>query len=420
MNIFINATSARLGGGLTVIRNLLPAMAAEDRGENRYTVVARDDVWEHLDPGHPRVRFVTSEMGGRSAMTRFLWEQVELPLRVGLRGADVLLSPANLAVLASPVPQVMIFQNMAPFDPDVVSRMRPSKRRRLILLRRLGIASASRVERVVFISDYAQRVIGAELAIDPARTRCIHLGRDVAFCPAAAAKAGPLLDELGIKGRYLLSVSQFYGYKNFVELVVGFSRARGSLPDDVTLCIAGAEHEADYAARVRRIIKREGLESRVRLLGHVPYDKLPPLYARASLFLFPSACENFPNILVEGMASGVPTLASRLGPMPEIAGDGAVYFDPFEPDEIAEVIVRYWQDESARAALRDRGIRRSERYSWNETARQLLEVLRDAVAPHGNPLPVPEEKEPGGTPLAGKRGPDRVRLATDWRPMRAS
>jgi glycosyltransferase involved in cell wall biosynthesis len=314
----------------------------------------------------------------------------------------------------------MIFQNMAPFDPDVVSRMAPKKRRRLNALRRLGIASARWVERVVFISDYAQRMIGAELAIDPDCTRRIHLGRDIAFCPAAAATAAPLLDELGIRGRYLLSVSQFYGYKNFVELVVGFSRARDSLPEDVTLCIAGAEHEVDYAARVRRIIKREGLESRVRLLGHVPYEKLPPLYASASLFLFPSTCENFPNILVEGMASGVPTLASKLGPMPEIAGDGAVYFDPFEPDEIAEVIVRYWQDEAARAALRDRGIRQSERYSWNETARQLLDVMGEAAAHRGSSARLAEGKGPDGTSLAGKRGSDQNRSTKDERSLRAS
>jgi glycosyltransferase involved in cell wall biosynthesis len=416
MNIFINATSARLGGGLTVIRNLLPAMVAEDGGENRYTVVARDDVWEHLDPGHARVRFVTSEMGGRSAKTRFLWEQIELPLRVGLGRADVLLSPANLAVFGSPVPQVMIFQNMAPFDPDVVSRMAPAKRRRLILLRRLGIASASWVERVVFISDYAQRAIGAELRIDPNRTRRIHLGRDIAFRPEAAASAPALLNELGIRGRYLLSVSQFYGYKNFVELVLGFSRARESLPDDVILCIAGAEHEVDYVAQVRRMIKREGLESRVRLLGHVAYDKLPLLYAAASLFLFPSTCENFPNILVEGMASGVPTLASRLGPMPEIAGDGAVYFDPFEPDEIAEVIVRYWQDDAKRTALRDRGIQQSQRYSWNETARQLLEVLADA-AHHPKLFPLAGAN---GNRLRGKPKPDGTRAATDEPPAGAT
>jgi glycosyltransferase involved in cell wall biosynthesis len=375
MNVFINATSVRLGGGITVIRNLLPAMLGVDDARHQYTVVARADVREALDPRHPRVKFLTSNIGGRSALTRFLWEQIDLPLRVGLGSADVLLSPANLAVGAAPVPQVMMFQNMAPFDPDVVSRMARPKGRRLRVLRQLGIASAHRVRAVVFISDYARNAIGAQLGIGTRLTHKVYLGRDVAFSPSAAERAPAMLQELGIKRPYLLSVSQFYAYKNFVELIVGFSRARSHLPEDVTLCIAGAEHEADYAALVRHAIRREGLEQRVRLLGQVPYEKLPPLYAAASMFLFPSTCENFPNILVEAMASGVPTLASRLGSMPEIAGEGADYFDPFDADEIAMQIRRYWGDESARASLRERGIRQSQRYSWDDTARGLLGIL---------------------------------------------
>jgi glycosyltransferase involved in cell wall biosynthesis len=117
------------------------------------------------------------------------------------------------------------------------------------------------------------------------------------------------------------------------------------------------------------------LEGRVHLLGHVPYDKLPTLYAAASLFLFPSTCENFPNILIEAMASGVPTLASKLGSMPEIAGDGAAYFDPFNTEDIAQQIGHYWKDESARASLRERGMKQSQRYSWDETAQSVLSIL---------------------------------------------
>jgi glycosyltransferase involved in cell wall biosynthesis len=116
------------------------------------------------------------------------------------------------------------------------------------------------------------------------------------------------------------------------------------------------------------------------LLGQIPYDQLPPLYAAASMFLFPSTCENFPNILIEAMASGVPTLASRLGSMPEIAADGADYFDPFNTEEIAVQIGRYWSDESARASLRERGLRQSQRYSWNTTARTLLGILEGVRA----------------------------------------
>jgi glycosyltransferase involved in cell wall biosynthesis len=380
MKVFINATSVRLGGGITVIRNLLPAMLEVDDARHEYTVVSRADVRGWLDPGHPRVKFLASEVGGRSAVTRFLWEQIDLPLRAKLASADVLLSPANLAVAAASVRQVMIFQNMAPFDSDVVSRMPRSKARRLKVLRRLGIESARRVTDIVFISDYARKAIGAQLGPSKRRTHRIYLGRDVAFSPDAMQRAPQMLEQLGIRRPYILSVSQFYAYKNFVELVVAFSRARRFLPDDVTLCIAGAEHEQDYAAAVRRVIQHEGLQDRVRLLGQIPYDKLPPLYAAASMFVFPSTCENFPNILIEAMASGVPTLASKLVSMPEIAGDGAAYFDPFNADEIAEQIGYYWANEPARESLRARGIERSQRYSWNETARALLGVLEGASA----------------------------------------
>jgi glycosyltransferase involved in cell wall biosynthesis len=353
-------------------------LAAVDEGRHHYTVVSREDVREWLDPKHPRVKFVASTVGGRSRVTRFLWEQVDLPLRAGLGSADVLLSPANLAVAAASVPQVMIFQNMAPFEADVVSRMPHGKARRLRVLRQLGIASARRVRDVVFISDYARAAIGRQLGIGAERMHRVYLGRDKAFSPAAAARAPAMLEQLGIKRPYLLSVSQFYAYKNFVELVIGFSRALRSLPEEVTLCIAGAEQERDYAALVRHVIARLGIEKRVRLLGQIPYDKLPPLYAAASMFLFPSTCENFPNILVEAMASGVPTLASRLGSMPEIAGDGADYFDPFNADEIAAQIVRYWSNASACAELSARGGRQSERYSWRDTARGLLGILEGA------------------------------------------
>jgi glycosyltransferase involved in cell wall biosynthesis len=375
MNVLINATSVRLGGGITVIRNLLPAMLAADNGRHRYTVVARTEIREWLDPGHERVRFLTSSLGGRSSLTRFLWEQVAVPLHAGFGPTDVLLSPANLAVAMSPVPQVMIFQNMAPFEPDVVSRMTRSKTRRLNVLRELGIASARQVQAVVFISEYARRAIGAQLRIGSDQSHRVYLGRDLAFSPSAIERAPEILTQLGVRQPYMLSVSQFYAYKNFIELVIGFSRARRFLPDNVPLYIAGAEHESDYVASVRQVIHREGLTERVHLLGHVPYDKLPALYAAASLFLFPSTCENFPNILVEAMASGVPTLASKLGSMPEIAGDGAAYFDPFNTEDIARQIGHYWNDESARDALRDRGIQRSQCYSWDETAHRMLNIL---------------------------------------------
>ncbi len=378
MRILVNATSARLGGGITVLRNLLPTLAGQDGGRHEYIVVSHAETAAAVDPKHPRVTFEVARPGD-SLGARLVWEQLQLPARALLDRVDLVFSPGGLAVFAAPAPQVLMYQNMAPFEPRVVARAPAAEQRRFRLLKDLGRLSGRLAKRIVFISRYAQRSILPQIGGRALESRCVHLGRDPSFCPEAAARAPETLARLGITSRYLLSVSQFYFYKNFVELVEGFALALPSIPDDMVLAIAGAEHEAAYAAEVRARIAHHGLEGRVRLLGAVPYGDLPPLYAAAHAFVFPSTVENFPNILVEGLASGAPTFASRLGPMPEIAGDGAAYFDPYDPHDIARALVAAARDDTQRALLRERALERVKRYSWDLTARGLLEVFEEAV-----------------------------------------
>lgn len=379
MHVLVNGSSARLGGGITVLKNLLPALCAVDGGRHRYTVLARGDVLARLqgEAPDPRVRWAAPPPG-LARLGRPAWEQLLLPAVAVLGRADVVFCPANLGLLASPAPQVLMIQNVAPFDPDVLARYPRAARVRFELLRALTVRSARRAAKVVFISDWARSLLAPLFGLPEGRCARVHLGRDPAFAPEAAARAGPLLERLGVRSPYVLSVGQFYAYKNLVELVVAFARARGALPPGTQLVLAGEEHEPEVARAVRAAIAREGLGEHVRLLGQVPYAELPPLYAAARLFVFPSACENFPNILVEAMAAGAPTLASSLGPMPEVAGDGARYADPFDPDALAAGMVALTQDEEERQALRARGLARAARYSWEETARGLLAALEAA------------------------------------------
>ncbi len=93
MQVLINATSASLGGGLTVLQRLLAAFVEVDMGRNRYLVIARSDARERLDPCHPQVSFRSSDLGGRSIATRLIWEQLALPVRSLLGGVDVVFSP---------------------------------------------------------------------------------------------------------------------------------------------------------------------------------------------------------------------------------------------------------------------------------------------------------------------------------------
>jgi glycosyltransferase involved in cell wall biosynthesis len=174
----------------------------------------------------------------------------------------------------------------------------------------------------------------------------------------------------------VLCVSQLYHFKNIVELLRGFALAQ---LQGARLDLAGAEPDPAYSKQIRAEIDRLGLQTSVRLLGPVPYESLPALYARARIFAFPSTCESFPNILVEALASGAPVACSRVGPMPEICGEAARTFDPFDPEEIAARLRELWQDAGARQKLRQQGPVRAAQFTWDDAARGILLALEEAA-----------------------------------------
>ena len=73
LHILINAISARLGGGITVMRNLLPALVQADGQRHQYSVIVRPEICGQIDPHHPRIRMLPQKIGGNPFM-RLLWE----------------------------------------------------------------------------------------------------------------------------------------------------------------------------------------------------------------------------------------------------------------------------------------------------------------------------------------------------------
>jgi glycosyltransferase involved in cell wall biosynthesis len=76
--------------------------------------------------------------------------------------------------------------------------------------------------------------------------------------------------------------------------------------------------------------------------------------------------------LVEAMASGVPVAASRVSAIPEVCRDAAVYFEPEDPESMAEKVVLVLEDESLRQTLIARGKARARDFSWKRAAEQTL------------------------------------------------
>ena len=86
-----------------------------------------------------------------------------------------------------------------------------------------------------------------------------------------------------------------------------------------------------------------------------------------------------PNILIEMMRSGLPIACSELGPMPEILGEGGVYFDPLDPKSIACSIKIIIENDKLKTNIVKHAVMRSEKYSWSECSNKTFSFLNSVA-----------------------------------------
>jgi glycosyltransferase involved in cell wall biosynthesis len=218
--------------------------------------------------------------------------------------------------------------------------------------RRLVYGWTVRKSRIVItISEHAREALIERLGLDPGRVRAIYLAVDhERFRPAGAAPSR--------REAFLLYPANAWPHKNHTRLFEAFVRVRRERPE-LRLVLTGAGHQG--------LSLPEGAESR----GHVSLDELVELYRSAAALVYPSLYEGFGIPCVEAMACGCPVAASNVASLPEVCGDAAVYFDPLEPESIAQGI-RDVLDHPPPG-----GAERAARFTWERCAREHDAVYRE-------------------------------------------
>lgn len=125
------------------------------------------------------------------------------------------------------------------------------------------------------------------------------------------------------------------------------------------------------------ILAEHGLETirpLLRRAGYIPNTDLPALYNGASAFLYTSLRESFGIPILEAMACGTPVVTSCTSAIPEIAGEGALLVDPTDPSAIGSALLKLENDAAFRERQRAYGLERVTKFSWEQTARKLLEL----------------------------------------------
>jgi glycosyltransferase involved in cell wall biosynthesis len=230
---------------------------------------------------------------------------------------------------------------------------------------------------IVTISRFTRDQLLEKFGVEKSKVKVVYLGIDPDYGQDVSAdELAKTESHYSLPSSFLLFVGALERRKNLLNLIQALKTIHRH-HKKIHLVIAGREGEEYY--RLKDEIRRQSLESWIKMLGYVPDTDLKNLYRLASLLVFPSFCEGFGLPVLEAMASGLPVVASKTSAIEEVAQDAALYFDPQNPEEMAEKILLALEDKSLCQKNVERGKKRALDFNWEKTATETLGFYQEMV-----------------------------------------
>ncbi len=177
---------------------------------------------------------------------------------------------------------------------------------------------------------------------------------------------------------YIFYLGTSRKHKNLSGLLTAFKLALPHIPSSVKLVISGSNKHLDISdlAIFKEINEKA---ERVLFTGYLPTACLQKYYNEAAVFILPSLAEGFGIPILEAFYYNCPVLCSNTTSLPEVAGDAALYFDPYLPSEMADTIIDFFQNSELSNRLKDAGRKRLEHFSWEKTSKETVDIYKKCL-----------------------------------------
>lgn len=332
------------------------------------------------------------------------WTLGRLSLEMFFKSPDVLFVPAHGIPLIHPRHTVNTIHDIAFLRESIVYRSESPKastksRRRIIryFIRFISFGrhdgnsldylkwstafALRHARRIISVSHFTKsEIIEFYPKVKENKIIVVHNGYDTKLFRQInnPEKVDSVLKKYDLVKPYFLYVGRLERKKNTPYLIESLSIVRSEHPEikEKLVLIGNASYGFD---EVKYSIEEFDLGREVLMPGWVDEEDLPYIFNGASAFIFPTRHEGFGIPVIEALASGVPTAASNLPVIHEIAGDSVLYFDYQSKREIADAMIKIISDEKLRVDLVAKGLQQAQQFSWLECARMTLEVLENKL-----------------------------------------
>lgn len=382
MKIAIDARSLRNdGGGGVSLRMFKVINHVLEVTDHSLVLFCRDDLTFQnmgIDPQYEsRVLFVGIGEEGMGPSTEAYEVDINvIPKLIKEHKPDIFHACANWGTSSNEirVPSVLTVHDIIPF---FVREAGYKNDEFFAFYKELIVSSVRNATKIITVSRYSKNAVIEKFGISDDKIKVVYNGMDSDSCPEDYyGKGDALLTKHGLtRGKYFVYVGGFYERKNVMRLLSAF-RSFLLQHRDFKLVVTGASDSSDYVKEQYEQFENSvaDISDHVAYLGYVSREELNTAIANSVALVYPSISEGFGIPILEAMSLGVPALCANNTVLPEVGEDAAIYFDPFNEQQITERMVEIVSDETLRKEKITLGLERAKAFSWQETCRSVLAV----------------------------------------------
>jgi glycosyltransferase involved in cell wall biosynthesis len=244
---------------------------------------------------------------------------------------------------------------------------------------RMALPNALRnLDRVIAVSEWVKKELVEIAKVRASRIDVVPNGVDFeSFHPREHDDEEVLLIQpFSFRRPYILYTSRLdHPVKNHLNLIKAYTIFKEQTHLPHRLVLAGTNSHGTDKIKEAAVVSK--YRSDIFFTGLFPSVSLPVLTAGADMVVYPSKYEGFGRGVIEAMASGVPIACARAASLPETAGNAALFFDPEDPEDMADRMVVLAEDGDVRKRLVRFGLKRAKDFSWEVTAQKTFNIIME-------------------------------------------
>lgn len=379
IRISIVSHGLRAGGGVSVGKNFIASVTSAMPGVKFQVFVPEGLSYENCVDSAVEVEW-HAYRPSVGKLGRWFYDRYILRRKIAEFRPSLILCLGNVGIRFPSAPQVILIQDAHYFYPSKHYVREPWWQKLAFYYMRYHFSQDLKSTQVLLCQT--------ETAMKRIRDWYAFNGQIVLF-PNAVSKASSAGNAINSEIREkirrdrfcIFYLTRYYTHKNIEILVDLFIKYRHEMADTV-LYITISEDQHVNVKKIINTIKDYGLEQNIVNIGPVRQEELAGIYSEMDALVMPSTLESFSGTYLEAMQFGCPVVASNLDFAIEVCGDAALYFDPWDVDDLFKVLTRLKSEPELASALRLRGnnIVCNRVNSWEDNAKIIQSITAAVIA----------------------------------------